>query len=283
MQAIEIASFLRAIPQSNQNAVPLVSLAPHLDACFLQGYVTLLQTIGMVILDEQGHIKASSQTAKYSLNCLAAYVEHDQQWIADWKTRGVHRHETGALQNGATFLYELEKRRLALSETPIPSRIEEVAQVFIVRHHPDSHRTELLMQFDQNADQYQLIGGRRSPRDATMLAAIVREIDEEVADDLTYKTDYQLDLVIDDMVVDTTLSRTFGALTQYHFTVYHMQHLTQPLTLQAHDRWVDAQALVNGDIQIDGQIITRIASQLYQQMHHIVRLDHLASSFQQIT
>ncbi len=273
----QIAAFLRQIPQSNQDAIAIDEITQHLNPDIAYGYALMLQTIGMVHIDEKRYIKAASQTAKYMLESLASYVEQDLQWIDDWKTRGVHREPTGVLQNGATLLHELETRRLALLADPMPSRIEEVVQVIIKRTNPETGVSELLMQYDANANQYQLIGGRRSPSDQTIQDAIIREIDEEIANILIFETDYQLSLLIPDMIVEATLSRTFGALTQYHFMVYHMTNLNQEIILQAEDAWIPLDEVLRGDANSDEPS----GNSLYQQMDAALRggIEQLSDSF----
>lgn len=243
-----IINFLHNIPQSNQDAIHLHKLVPPDTTDLFMGYATLLQTIGLVQLDGL-MIKATSQTAKYALMSLSSYVENELPIVADWKTRGVHRDaEAGALQNGATFLFELEKQRVAHLDTPAPSRHEEVVQVIIKRTNPQTGQAELLMQYDANADQYQLIGGRRSPNDATQLISIVREIDEEVKITIIYQQDYQLELIIPKMIIPSTISRTFGALTEYHFTVYHMTGLQKSIELGQDDAWLPLSDLLSDDM-----------------------------------
>lgn len=281
MVAEHIVAFLRHIPQSNQDAITLESIVAEGNPDTLYGYALMLQTIGIVQIDSQRRIKAQSQTAKYMLTSLASYVENDLRWIDDWKTRGVHREATGVLQNGASLLHELETRRMNLLETPSPSRVEEVVQVLIKRTNSETGEAEFLMQYDANADQYQFIGGRRSPHDATLQDAVVREIDEEIANTLTFGDDYQLDLILPDMVVAATLSPTFGALTEYHFTVYHMRNLTQEIDLQADDAWVSVNQVIIGKVEVDNQIVTANDASLYQQINAEIKggLVNLADSF----
>ncbi|MEO1162922.1 MAG: NUDIX hydrolase [Chloroflexota bacterium] len=270
MNATNIATFLRAIPQSNQDAVHIADLVDITNVDISIGYVLMLQTIGVVTLTEEGMVKATSQTAKYTLESLASYTERDLRFVDDWKTRGVHRTDEGAFQNGATFLYELETRRLHLLDKPTPSRTEQVAQVLIKRTNPETEQPEFLMQFDENAQQFQLIGGRRSPNDATMQVAIIREIDEEVANSLRFGVDYKLALLIPDMATEPTLSPTFGALTEYHFTIYHMTDLRQPIILQPEDAWVPVDEVIHGRVHMDDEIVTATDDRIYRQMDKLI-------------
>jgi 8-oxo-dGTP pyrophosphatase MutT (NUDIX family) len=245
MQA-NIASFLRSIPQSNQDAQSIQSIAHNVEPAILYGFALMLQTIGVVQLDEQQNIRATSQTAKYMLHSIASYVEADVHWIDDWHTRGIYRNGENPLQNAATLLHTLEQRRMMLVENPLPSRSEEVAQVLIKRTNPETAKPELLFQFDANANQFQLIGGRRSEKDDSLLATMIREIEEELANTIVYGKDYNLNCIIPDLRPPTMLSHTFGALTAYHFGVFHMVDMTEDVKLQPDDEWVPVEDMLAG-------------------------------------
>lgn len=281
MKQETIADFLRRIPQSNQDAMRIEDLSSDSHREVLYGYTLMLRTIGLVQINDDLMIKATSQTAKYTLESLASFVENDIHLVDDWKTRGVHRNGGGLLQNGATLLYQLEQRRLELLDDPSPSRREEVVQVLIKRSNPETGEAEFLMQYDSNADQYQFIGGRRSPNDETLEIAIIREIDEEIFNSLRYQQDYQLSLLLPDMVVEATLSPTFGALTEYHFTVYHMTHLTQDIQLQKFDAWVPVSSVLSGTVNAEGRTIMANDNSLFRQMNHSIPggLAQLTDSF----
>lgn len=280
MYSEAIVAFLHRIPQSNQDAVPLSQLVGDANTDVLLGYALMLQTIGVVSIDSAQNIKATSQTAKYTLESIASFTEHNLTWVDDWKTRGVHRQDTGVFQNGATLLSELENRRIQLLEIPTPSRYEEVVQVLIKRTNLETGQSEFLMQYDANAGQYQFIGGRRSPNDTSLESAAIREIEEEVSNDLVFSQDYQLTCIIPEMIVSATLSPTFGALTQYHFTVYHLSHLKQDIILQDNDCWVAIEDVLSGQIHADDENFTTDNS-MYQQMNRLVEggLANLADSF----
>lgn len=244
-----LAAFLRRIPQSNQTALPIEQLANNEDINLLRGYALMLQTIGVVKLNENNLVQASSQTAKYMLESLASFVESGQTLIDDWETRGIYRDNTsGSLQNAATFLHEMEKRRVSILVSPPPVRNEQVAQVLIKRTNPMTGQSEFLFQYDANADQYQLIGGRRKITDETLEVAIIREIEEELVDNLQFPQDYKLSLVAEDLTPKPTLSPTFGALSEYHFWIFHMYDLNQTLNLHENDIWVPIDDIIRGRV-----------------------------------
>ena len=60
MKSEIIASFLRRIPQSNQDAIPIEHIAENTNTDILYGYALMLQTIGLVQLDNTKRIKARS-------------------------------------------------------------------------------------------------------------------------------------------------------------------------------------------------------------------------------
>jgi hypothetical protein len=257
MQAL--ARFLRAIPQSNQPAQRLDVLAAALsmEAAHLYGIAQMLRLFGIVTLtpDKDAidaadinavQIQASSQAAKYTLNSLAAYADDGQQIVTDWQTRGL---QDDLLANGASFLGQLDAQRLRLSDDPQPSRVQAVAQVIIKRTNPQTGQPELLFQWDEAASQYQLIGGRKSDDDPDMLTTIQREISEELpGNSLQYGTDYDLKPLLHDQPTAPTVSRTFGALTQYRFTLYLMTALRQAPVLSADDAWIRLQDAQTGQM-----------------------------------
>lgn len=236
MQA-NLAAFLKAIPQSNQDAQTIEALVGAQDAPFMRGCAYMLQAFGAVTL-EGDSIRASSQTAKYWLNSLADMLAHGVPIVTDWKQRGLYpTHPQNPLQNGATFLRWLEEQRLSRLSAPEPSRQTGVAQVLIKRTNPETQQAELLFQYDHNARQYQLIGGRESDGE-TSLQTIIREIEEELTTTLNYGDDYALTCVVASYVPPLSISSTFGALTQYHFAFYHMTGLQRALALGEGDRWI---------------------------------------------
>lgn len=255
-----IAEFLRQIPQSNQPKKAICNIHPSAksegDLQVLFGVIRMLVIFGIVSIESketigQSLIQASSQTAKYALMSIADYFDRDATIITDWKTRGI---QDNVLSNGATFLQALEQARLERFEDIPPSRYVKAAQVFIKRINPDSGKHELLFQFDANANQYQLIGGRWSEKDGDDLeVTIVREIDEELPlNAIPYPDSYKLELLLENFAVEGIISSTFGALTHYTFWFYQMTDLACDLKLQPEDKWIPIEMVLNGVVEHDG-------------------------------
>lgn len=279
----QLAAFLRRIPQSNQKALSIEELAEGENVTLLRGYSLMLQTLGVIKQNGNNCIQASSQTAKYLLESLAFFVEAGEPIISDWETRGVYRDATsGPLQNAATFLYEMEKRRIAVLGEPHPSRNEEVAQVLIKRTNPETGKAEFLLQYDKNAGQFQLIGGRRKISDASLEETIVREIEEELQDDLRFQQHYELVAIARNLSPEPSLSPTFGALSKYHFWIFHMRGLKQPLQLQANDQWVPIDDVLQGRvIKKNGETIESANDAIYKLIDEVIEggLANLEDSF----
>ncbi len=260
-----IAAFLRHIPQSNQPSASFNEICDPSDVETMRGVAFALQIFGMVLV-EGDTVKANSQTAKYTLNSLAESLLSGQPIITDWQTRGLKEHP---LANGASFLALLEEQRLKQNPDAMPSRLERVAQVIIKRTNPTSGKPELLFQFDRNAHRYQFIGGRYSPRDHDdMYQTMIREISEELpANTLQVRQDYQLTLLVDALKTASIISPTFGALTQYAFTLYHMHDLLKPLKLDYSDRWLPIEDVLNDTVRDDsGELLPFSNHGIYPQM-----------------
>lgn len=258
-----LSAFLRAIPQSNQDALPLIHFGE--EQAWVQGVVDSLSLLGLLDYDAQAQtLRASSQTARYALLSLAYYAEMDQPIVDNWKQRGQH---ADVLHNGASFLHALEARRLKLDTQAQPTRHQRVAQVIIKRHNPQTGQAELLFQHDEIARRDQLIGGRMNEHDLDdPLKTLIREIEEELPHlNLRYGEDYQLRLLIDGYSPPATLSPTFGAYTAYTFWVYHLLGLSRPLNLGPQDRWLSLSQVLSPafepTLEDEGQHLFRLIDQ----------------------
>ncbi len=269
-----IAEFLRRIPQSNHEKITLQNTysinrdSNDIHVCY--GVARMLAMFGVIELDHhdpigESLIRASSQTAKYTLMSFADYFERETPIIKDWQTRGI---QNNIFTNGATFLHRLENDRLTRFDNPAPSRYVKVAQVLIKRINPETGDHELLFQFDANANQYQLIGGRWSEKDGDDLkATIIREIEEELPlNTIPYPETYDVHCLIDNLIIDGEVSNTFGALTHYTFWIYHMVGLSVELELQHEDLWVPISMVLDGVVIVDDVEYPFTSPEIYQRI-----------------
>jgi hypothetical protein len=267
-----LASWLRAIPQSRHEPIPVHELPGGEGIGW--GLATMLEVWGAVEVTEQG-ISAVSQPAYYFLHSLAAWAETQGAVITDWSEElGVEKGE--GLRNGSSLVYLLEEERLSRSPDAIPIRFTPVAQALIIQ---PGEPPRFLGQWDEQADGYRVIGGRqRENQDWTepILDTIIREVEEEL--------NYQISFAAGDFQVEqlarfqgeTALSPTFGALTAYHFTFFRITDLTS-LQLASSDRWLTRHELLSGHTTdgkpVRGDHILRLERTIGQ------RIDELPSSF----
>ncbi len=247
----DLSRFLLAVPRSDHEPAALGQLAAGLGQSdsVLLGYARLLALFGAVDLHEasgDARIRARSHIAHYWLNSMAAHASAGLPLIPDWETRGMQQPD--GVPSAAWLLHALESHRSQILPDAQPTRVQRVAQVLIRRDNPHTGQPELLMQHDPGSGNWQLIGGRwRESDGADLLRTAAREADEELASSqLRYGADYKLVLVLPDLRLPLTVSPTFGALTQYHFWVYHMIDLQRDIVLGPDDRWVSVALLLGG-------------------------------------
>jgi len=236
-----LAAWLRAIPQSRHAPRPLADLPGS--AAIGQGLASLLQVWGAVELSEAG-IRAVSQPAYYFLHSLAAWAETEDAIVLDWSDQQGSMAVTG-LRHGTSLVYWLEQERRRRDPQAPPIRHTLAAQVLIVQ---TGTPPTFLVQWDERAGAYQLIGGRQKvDRDwvEPIQETAVRELEEELGGQVHLAAgDFRLEpLATFGGVV--RLSPSFGALTAYQFHFFQAVDLP-PLQLGPTDRWVTRAELLDG-------------------------------------
>ncbi|RME81829.1 MAG: hypothetical protein D6775_12600 [Caldilineae bacterium] len=269
-----LAAWLRAVPQSRHDPLPLEALPGP--PGWAEALALFLQTWGAVELTAQG-IRAVSQPAYYFLHSLAAWVESGGPIVADWSE------EQGAgakapLAGASSLVLLLEKERLARDPDAAPIRKTKVAQILIVCRE-DTPR--FLTQWDPRSDSYQLIGGRQK-QDRAWVEPIettaVRELEEELADQVSYRSgDFRLQYLAT-VAAMRTLSPTFGALTAYEFTFFQALDLP-PLKLGRDDYWACRAELLEGRTRHGRPIRSSHIPILEKTL--ATTIDHLPSSFRE--
>ncbi len=268
-----VAEWLRAIPQSRHEPVPLNTL-PHGERMG-RALAVMLETWGAVELSEAG-IRAVSQSAYYLLHSLAAWLETEGHVIEDW-SEGHGARASEGLKHGTSLVFLLEQERWRRFADAPPIRVATVAEVLIVR---PGDPPRFLVQWDERAGQYQVIGGRRK-EDRDWVEPIeqtaIRELEEELHHQVSYQRgDFTLTFLAE-FEGGKRLSPSFGALTSYHFSFFQALNLP-PIQLGPLDRWVTREELIRGTT-VDGMPV-RGNHILPLEAHLGRRIDTLPSSFQ---
>ncbi len=236
-----LAAWLRAIPQSRHAPRPLADLPGGLGIG--QGLAILLQVWGAVELSEAG-IRAVSQPAYYFLHSLAAWAETNGSIVLDWSDQQGTM-AAASLRHGTSLVYWLEQERWRRDPQAPPIRHTLAAQVLIVQA---SAPPTFLVQWDDRAGAYQLIGGRQKvDRNwvEPILETAAREVEEELRGQVHLAAgDFRLEPLATFSGV-VRLSPSFGALTAYQFHFFQAVDLP-PLQLGPTDRWVTRAELLEG-------------------------------------
>jgi len=241
------AAWLRAIPQSRHQPIPPRELPGGEEVG--SGLVALLEAWGAVELSDAG-IRAVSQPAYYFLHSLAAWMETEGSIITDWSEEVGARAGQG-WQHGTSLVYLLESERVRRFPDAPAIRFTAVAEVLIVS--PEQPR-RFLVQWDERAGYYQVIGGRQKDDlnwQEPIAHTAARELEEELAYQIRQeKGDFTLEFLAE-FEGEKHLSPSFGALTSYHFTFFQARNLP-PIQLGPNDLWVTREELLAGQTE-DGR------------------------------
>ena len=122
---------------------------------------------------------------------------------------------------------------------PTPVRDIYASNALITAH--ANGTVYVLMQYDDGAQQFQVIGGKRDPTDRDNEHTALREIQEELElPNLRIPADLSL-LPVGERFEQTTLSRTYGVVTSYHLSFYHVQGWQPAVALDrlaVETRWI---------------------------------------------
>jgi 8-oxo-dGTP pyrophosphatase MutT (NUDIX family) len=222
------------------------------------GVVTLLQQLfdPLAIDASESWPKASlrprSEIAGYFLQSLGQFLDHDLPLVSNWEREGAgasRLHQV--LDSGAQFLYSMERKRQDHDADMLPIRQLEVVVAIIKARRASDGEPVVLMRLDDDAGQYQAIGGKVRPSDRSLSAAVKRELIEEidVRNQLTGR-DYRLNKLTD--LYDSEVSNTTGIYTNYHLHIFHVTIDRPSLHLGHLDKWVSLSDIRNGKTQVDG-------------------------------
>jgi NUDIX domain len=159
---------------------------------------------------------------------------------------------------GARLVHLLEENRLWCSTEPTPLRtIRAVMAVIKARRGAED---VYLMQYDTKAEQFQPIGGKEEPGDASSEAALTRELCEELSlSDLTPGQDFRIQPLAEH-VRFREVSASVHVVTEYDHGFYHLTAIRFPLNTDHQTRWITASELAAGRTT-DGYAVSALMDQ----------------------
>jgi NUDIX domain-containing protein len=267
--AAYLRDFLEHIPGEDRNPVSLDELchragvpAEHA-VVYGEAILSLLSIFGVCRtgVDAAGArtVAAGSKYAEYFLKSLRAHLLEDLTILHDW---GRHAAPEGPLDasdmlKGPQFLYAIERRRGLSTQSidPIPLRETSVSQV-VIKAKVRGRGTCYLMQYNDTAQMYQLIGGHVRHDDASTEEAARREVAEELPRNV-FEFGHRDGLTKIADVERVLMSRTIGVNTRYRFTLFHVRFGFSALRLRPEiDRWVTEAEIAQGRTRSGATIAT---------------------------
>jgi 8-oxo-dGTP pyrophosphatase MutT (NUDIX family) len=163
--------------------------------------------------------------------------------------------DEGCAGSGARLVRLLEETRLACASTPTPLRV--VRAVTAVIKAPQGTQDVYLMQYDQKARQFQPIGGKQEAFDADGVAALTRELCEELnIAALTPGQDFVVYPLTQNVQV-SEVSASVHVVTRYDHSFYHLTDIRFALPIDSSTRWITADEMAAGRTT-DGLAITSL-------------------------
>ncbi len=257
-------ALLSLIPTHREDPLTLEQIALRaqqsiaLDPAALRGAVAsvvgFLDVLGALTHDGE-RLQYAAQAQVYAARSIAWFAAHNVKLVEGWRDDPLRLSDPisrdAIFDHGLHLLEALEARRertaaqYGLEAAPVR---DQSAVVILIRSRING-RVFVLYQFDQRANQYQLIGGRMEPGE-DILDTAHRELDEELGPSQPTplrREDYALRALFGGepaLIVDER-SRTYGARTRYKFFVCEAD-FHRRLQLGRHDRWIEASELQRG-------------------------------------
>jgi 8-oxo-dGTP pyrophosphatase MutT (NUDIX family) len=204
---------------------------------YASGALDVLALLGLVTLDA-GRGEPTSRVAGMALDVLRAH-------LADSVDAGLRWDDLEAPSpRGVEILRALEAARVDRVAQPTPARVVEAAQSIIKTRR--GAEDLYLMQFDRHANRYQPIGGKREPGEADLTVTLRREMAEELG--LADSPGPVLVTLtpVGSSWAETTLSATYGILTQYTFGFFHAADIAFPLSIDDDTHWLTRAEIAGG-------------------------------------
>lgn len=230
----------------------------------------LLQSLGILKFDGNT-VCLKSIHSKFFIKSLEQYIDNDITILTGWeehKGKSEKINEVNIL-TAWNFLYSMEKKRFQLLGTSAKV-IKNNRIVRVIIKAKINGREQYLMQYDSVAKQYQLIGGYVDISDKNPLAAVVREVSEELPElYLEINETYKLREIYKTEQFEKLISNTYGVLSGYEislFLAYEMDQKVISMIDRKINCWVSAKEILNRKAN-DGKKIISISREMLDAMN----------------
>ncbi len=201
-----------------------------------------------------GGVMLDGETERMFVRSIAAHLADNVPMALDWHARL----DQAVAAHGTQLLADVELVRKGSVTHPTP--IREIVAVNAIFKAPFGGEDCLLMQYDDRARQFQLIGGKREPEDIDAAATLLREIREELEmPDLRTPADLTL-VPIGERFEQITLSPSYGVVTSYHISFFHVTDMHFRPHTDALTRWIGIEHIRHGVLP-DGRKVSDLAIQ----------------------
>ncbi|MDI6098768.1 NUDIX domain-containing protein [Actinoplanes sp. NEAU-A12] len=262
-----VAKILAALPREFEPARRMVDICREAGVAeqnlvaVARAIVDLVKPFGFIEVDEGPdgpRVRAVSSHGSYFAASWSAYIREGEPILANWgrPASADGPYLAHDVLHGSQLLYLIERQRIGEKENPIPLREATVVQVVLKAKTRGRRGASYLMQYDQEAQQFQFIGGHVRTSDSSARVAATRELAEELPANRFSFMPSGDDLVEIGSSELTGLSRAYGVATRYHFTFFHLRTRQRTIALGPADRWVSAKEIASGQTR-SGDRITR--------------------------
>ena len=203
-----------------------------------------------VLSCDNNRFKLHGQIPDYFINSLCWYLSSNSKIFSNWNRSGASRdiEISNLLDSPPHFLKLIEEKRMAFSDRHNiklgHSRVQPVAICLIKTTYKG--KVYFLHQWDTDASQYQIIGGKQRPNEDNIDTA-KRELEEEISKHkLVYNRDYEIIKINQTPIESVKVSRTYGALTFYKFYLYSIKFNLNNLILSNIDKWISLDEIKRG-------------------------------------